>query len=140
MWCHYFAARRDVYLQFKALNLSKSGFLSLDEFYALYDIANLKWTVAHCWNRNHIKYFTIEIIVVVCYLKTSNCIRGWCISSQCPQNCIALHDGGQSRGCPMFCGTWEHQQQWRHLNSEKDINSHWCLTIQIVFKLLFAIV
>ncbi|KAI0215901.1 hypothetical protein LSAT2_032036 [Lamellibrachia satsuma] len=36
--------RRDVYLQFKALNLSKSGFLSLDEFYALYDIANLKWT------------------------------------------------------------------------------------------------
>ena len=39
------AARRDVYLQFKALNVSKSGLLSLDEFYALYDIANLKWKV-----------------------------------------------------------------------------------------------
>ena len=41
----YIAARRDVYLHFKALNMSQSGFLSLDEFYALYDIANLKWKV-----------------------------------------------------------------------------------------------
>ena len=69
------AARRDVYLQFKALNVSRSGLLSLDEFYALYDIANLKWKVGWCQHMvppDTVPFWTAEETSSNCHVEMNN--------------------------------------------------------------------
>ena len=40
-----FSGRKDVYLMFKALNTDKTGKLSLEEFYNIYDVCDLDWKV-----------------------------------------------------------------------------------------------
>ena len=40
-----FPGRKDVYLMFKALNTDKTGKLSLEEFYNIYDVCDLDWKV-----------------------------------------------------------------------------------------------
>lgn len=37
------ACRRDVYLMFKTLDVTKTGFLTLEEFYQVYEVSPLKW-------------------------------------------------------------------------------------------------
>lgn len=43
------AGKRDVYLTFKALNTSRTGTLSLDEFYNIYEYVGLSWKVSVVW-------------------------------------------------------------------------------------------
>jgi len=43
--CLFATGRRDVYLVFKLLNVSKTGTLSEDEFASVYDVISLKWKV-----------------------------------------------------------------------------------------------
>ena len=38
-------SRRDVYLTFKHMNSSKTGALSLEEFYKIYETSKLSWKV-----------------------------------------------------------------------------------------------
>ncbi|XP_070205639.1 two pore channel protein 1-like [Littorina saxatilis] len=45
---HFFdprKSRRDCYLMFKSLNISCSGGLSMEEFFAIYDVAGLQWSL-----------------------------------------------------------------------------------------------
>ncbi len=44
VWC--VADKRDVYLTFKALNTTRSGILSIDEFYNIYEYVGLSWKVS----------------------------------------------------------------------------------------------
>ncbi|XP_067137462.1 two pore calcium channel protein 1-like [Centruroides vittatus] len=37
------ACKRDVYLMFKTLDITKTGFLSIEEFYQVYEVGPLKW-------------------------------------------------------------------------------------------------
>lgn len=39
-------ARRDCYLMFKSLNSSRSGSLSLEEFFGIYNVTDLQWSVS----------------------------------------------------------------------------------------------
>jgi len=41
----FFSAYREVYLMFRLLNTSGSGFISLQEFYSIYDVLNMKWKI-----------------------------------------------------------------------------------------------
>lgn len=43
--CWNIADRRDVYLSFKLLNVSRTGMLSEEEFMSIYDVVSLKWQV-----------------------------------------------------------------------------------------------
>jgi len=43
--CFFATGPRDVYLTFKLLNSSKTGYLSEDEFASIYDVISLKWKV-----------------------------------------------------------------------------------------------
>uniref|UniRef100_UPI00358DF891 two pore channel protein 1 n=1 Tax=Myxine glutinosa TaxID=7769 RepID=UPI00358DF891 len=48
---HFFRPRRfeqDVLLAFKALNVSQTGFLSLEEFHSFYEVCKLKWKRKNC--------------------------------------------------------------------------------------------
>ena len=40
-------SRRDVYLTFKHMNSSKTGALSLEEFYQIYEASKLTWKVCY---------------------------------------------------------------------------------------------
>lgn len=42
---YLFVARKEVYLMFKALNTQKTGKLTLEEFYQIYDVTDLDWKV-----------------------------------------------------------------------------------------------
>ena len=41
-----YAAKRDLYLTFKALNMSRTGYLTEDEFMDVYSVIKLNWKVS----------------------------------------------------------------------------------------------
>ena len=51
------SAYRDVYLMFRLLNPSASGFIDVEEFYNIYDALNMKWKVR---DRNHYWFTNIR--------------------------------------------------------------------------------
>jgi len=54
------AETRDVYLAFKALNLSQTGYLTEEEFMDVYSVSKLKWKVS-CYNDDEICWQLIKI-------------------------------------------------------------------------------
>jgi len=44
-YCNLYAEKRDMYLAFKALNLSQTGYLTEEEFMDIYSVSKLKWKV-----------------------------------------------------------------------------------------------
>ena len=44
---HFCAEKRDVYLTFKALNVSETGILTEEEFMDVYSVTKLKWKVSY---------------------------------------------------------------------------------------------
>jgi len=43
----FFSDKRDVYLAFKALNVSETGFLCEEEFMEVYSVTRLHWKVSY---------------------------------------------------------------------------------------------
>lgn len=44
---HFCTEKRDIYLAFKALNVSETGILTEEEFMDVYSVTKLKWKVSY---------------------------------------------------------------------------------------------
>jgi len=65
--CPYFCAeKRDIYLAFKALNVSETGILTEEEFMDVYSVTKLKWKVSY--DKLGINKFS-NIIVILKYTR-----------------------------------------------------------------------